>query len=337
MNDNQYTIAVCDSHKQYASVMGNHISNLLGGKCDIQIVSSIQILESICTKQRINVLVISESTYEDVVEKMGIETKIILAESDEDICPGAIKINRFQDVACIMNEILINLPDDCGTDKKYKTNSCKAIGVYSPIRRSLQTTFAMTIGQMLAEKKKVLYLNFENYSGFSGMFNREFESDIVDILYFLDCDKSKLERRIQMAVHRVGNLDILPPAKSYIDTYDCTGAKWIELFKTIGEMTDYEYIILDLTDAMQGLIEVLGYCERVYTMVQNDTLSMAKLSQYEDWMKDHSYVEIMSKTREFNLPVITDIPTHPEMLTKSELGAYVKAIINDDDLILEEA
>jgi len=58
------------------------------------------------------------------------------------------------------------------------------IGVYTPIGRCLQTTFSLTLGQMLAKHYKTLYLNFEIYSGFARMMSRNFNSDIADLMYY---------------------------------------------------------------------------------------------------------------------------------------------------------
>ena len=38
------------------------------------------------------------------------------------------------------------------------------LGVYSPLGRCLQTSFAWTLAQILSEERAVLYLNMEEYS-----------------------------------------------------------------------------------------------------------------------------------------------------------------------------
>ena len=39
--------------------------------------------------------------------------------------------------------------------------------LYSPVHRCLQSSFALTLGQLLSEKHPTLYLNFEHYIGIS--------------------------------------------------------------------------------------------------------------------------------------------------------------------------
>ena len=50
----------------------------------------------------------------------------------------------------------VRLPLLCA---EYKT---KFIGIYSPVHRCLQSSFALTFAQLIAEKHPALYLNFEH-------------------------------------------------------------------------------------------------------------------------------------------------------------------------------
>ena len=50
----------------------------------------------------------------------------------------------------------------------------KLIAFYSPAHHMLQSSIALTMGQILAKNKKVLYLNFEPYSGFEYIMQKKF-------------------------------------------------------------------------------------------------------------------------------------------------------------------
>ena len=60
----------------------------------------------------------------------------------------------------------------------------KVLGVYSPVGRCLKTSFALTIGKLLAQEERVLYLNLEEFSGLSVLMKEEYKSDLSDLLYF---------------------------------------------------------------------------------------------------------------------------------------------------------
>lgn len=331
MNVNLGMIVVCDTNISYALSLTSYLEEALKEQYSFAAFSKIESVSECMPDVNLTALIVTESAYSKCIEDLSCKLLIILKENGGFELDNAILVDRFQsreEIRRSIMEILIN--EDDAQIQSFRTDRWKVIGVYSPIRRCLQTSFALTLGQMLSINHKVLYINFENYSGFSGIFKQEFESNIVDLLYYFDCDKKKLAKKLPLLVHHMDGIDILPPAQSYFDTYERSGSMWCEMFKTIEEATDYEYLILDLTDSVHGLIDILSYCDRIYTMVRNDIISQAKISQYEDWMAEHSYAEIVSKTMKFNMPIFTDIPEHPEMLTHSELAGYVNAIIKND-------
>lgn len=67
------------------------------------------------------------------------------------------------------------------------------------------------------KNKKVLYLNFEPYSGFEYIMQKKFVYDMMDILYFLQEDAEKFRCRLESMVEMTGNLYYLPPVFSYPD------------------------------------------------------------------------------------------------------------------------
>lgn len=325
-------IAVLDADEKYAGAISYLLSECVGKGITVVTFTDAKYLEAYSESAGIQMLVVTQHMYWEIQKIRNIAKIVILAddstlEINEELSETII-VDRFQSADKIKNLILEHMEGD-GAETTGK-RSWKVIGIYTPIHRNLQTNFALTLGQLLAERGKTLYMNFENYSGFSGWMQREFETDVVDVLYFLDCDRDKLAGRIPLAAQTIGRLDILPPPSSYFETYDRTGEKWLELFEAIETVTEYEYLVLDLSDSMQGLLQVMEYCDRIYTLVRDDAMSEAKLSQYEQWMIDHSYADIMGKTLRFKLPFFEKLPTSPELLTRSELARYVRAIIDED-------
>lgn len=332
MNDT--FIAVCDADDGYALALSSALLNELPGDMNVSSFTDLNALIEYSQAHTISVLIITESSFDPELTKTHPGTLIVLRETPDFAPEGAILIDRFQNRSRLISSVMRLLPDRV---EGFKGNQLsgrmwKAIGIYSPVRRCLQTTFALSLGQILSEKHRVLYMNFENYSGLSGMINSDFNSNITDLLYFFDCDPDKLAVRLPLMVHKLGSLDILPPAPGYFDTYDRNGGKWVELFNRIREVTDYEYLILDLTDAMCGLLEVMGYCDRIYTCVKKDPISTYKLAEYEKWLVDHSMADLIGKSVRFSFPEFKDLPDDPGLLTRCELAGYVKSIIDEDEL-----
>ena len=57
-------------------------------------------------------------------------------------------------------------------------------GVYSPIGRCGKTSFALTLGQVLAREEKVLYITLEEFSGLSALTGTVYTGGLSDLLYY---------------------------------------------------------------------------------------------------------------------------------------------------------
>ncbi len=87
-----------------------------------------------------------------------------------DLYPSVYKYQATSDV---VREVLACY----GEEKSYlpaafpvMKKTTEILGVYSPLSRCLKTSFALTLGQILAKKKAVLYLNLEPFAGFEELY-----------------------------------------------------------------------------------------------------------------------------------------------------------------------
>lgn len=324
-------IAVCDLSKRYALRLAQVLSDKLKDSFQVVTFTSLEMFEVYQRETPISLLIISESAMAEKTALSGVRDIVILSEEGKYNNQYA-SINRFQTIEAIMNELICYMSEKTDYDwsAENRKRSWKVLGFYSPVKRVLQTSFAITLGQKLAEKYKVLYVSFENFPVLSGMQTQSMQGDMSDILYFFDCDKEKLKRKLPIMVGKIGEMDYLPPTGAFFDTYDRVGEKWIELFEFLRENTEYDFLLLDLSETVQGLLQVLGYCNRIYTLEKQDAIAKGKLNQYENWIKEHAYADIIDKTMKFSFPEFRDIPRDLSLLTHSELAAYAKAVIKED-------
>lgn len=325
-------MAICDAEEQYIRQITQFLQNksifnyTLHGFTDI---CSYNMFEK---DKKIDILLMAESMYRSSTGNFDATQILILNESGQMAGEGIININKYQSSENIFREILnsgMELTEHY-SNKLGLGNHMKIIGNYSPIRRCLQTTYALCMGQLLSKKHKTLYLNFESFSGFSNLLQREFSADITDVLYYFDCEKQKLPYRLEGIVQNINGLDFIPPVMSYSEMEAVTAKQWLLLFEEIDLVTDYEYLILDLSEQMQGLFDILRECIRVYTITKEDGIASAKIRQYEELLEKMEYKDVVEKTKKCNLPLFRKLPFGLEQLTHGELAEYVKAIIEED-------
>ena len=337
-------LAICDSELEYAY----HLMEALGRREDlpfeIQVFSSAEKLCQHSAGTRISLLLIAESEYTEDVEALDTGQILILLERDgsEEISAAGLQsqqdamsrhpaISKYSSVSAIVRRAMENapLPGSLGNMSR-RPKPITLIGIYTPIGRCLQTTLAFVMGQLLARNHKVLYLNLESYSGLGTMLGRNFAAELTDLLYFLNGPKQQFLAKLSQMVENINGLDICPPSFCGAEISALKDAEWLQLLEVLEE-SRYDYVILDLSDGIQGLYEILRRCSRIYTIVREDSFAMAKISQYEDILNRASYEDVLRKTHRCSLPFFKKLPRSLTNMTTGELAEYAERMLREDE------
>lgn len=324
---NKLILAIYDGEERYAHGLMEYLCDKEDFPFQVHVYTDQSCFLKALDQLEIECLLVSENVYSNTIDNLLIPHIIILSESENNLCSSYHHINKYQSCEAIYKEILSYYADKAevmGRVFRSSSNRMKIIGVYSPLGRCLQTTFAFTLGEILSKKSKTLYLNFERYSGFSTLFRRSYEQDMSDLMYYFECAREKLSYRLSTLVETVNGLDYIPPVEMWDNLNGIKGKQWVELFAEIEKHSDYEYLILDLSDHIWDLWEILKYCSVVLTIHKSDGLSVAKINQYEKILEMTGNNEILTKTKRMTLPVFKQIPANFAELTYGDLARYIK-------------
>lgn len=331
--------AICDPEESYAIRMSEYLMEKVRIPYEIFVFTNEEELSGFLRKRQIEVLLLAQSAAA-VLEKAGVQERIarifILKEQsaaqEHEEGSRIWEIDKYQKPDKIVSELLeeaADLGSWTGTETDGAVGA-KLIGIYSPIRRCLQTPFALTMGQILAREHRTLYLSFECYSGMRQLLNRDFSADIMDVMYYFRCAREKLGFRISSITQNINGLDFIPPVYSSLDFREVKGSQWAELCRELAAIGEYEYVLLDLDDGMNGLFDLLKECSRIYTITKDDRFATAKLTQYEQVLRYQEREDISDKTVRCRFPVFENVPGDVESMTHGELAQYVRAIIRED-------
>lgn len=325
-------LAICDREEEYLYHMADYLEKKEQFPFAVRAFTDPSQLVRFMDKNEIELLLIAENAYDESVKGKKAGHVLLLNESGQEMKEVAQNINKYQSSENIFRAVMSSYMSEGGEmPRRIATgNKMQMIGIYSPIGRCLQTTFALSMGQLLAKKHKTLYLNFESYSGFRQLLNREFGTNLMDALYYFNGEKDKLAYKLDGLVESVNGLDYIPPTLSHRDLREITGEQWLELFHEIERISKYEYLILDLSEQMNDLLDVLRECNQVFTIVKKDEIAEAKLRQYEAVLQLMNYEDVAAKTRKWNPPAFHRLPCNMEQLTHGELAACIKKIIEED-------
>ncbi|MDR2547270.1 MAG: hypothetical protein LBC96_07155 [Lachnospiraceae bacterium] len=282
----------------------------------------------------IDAVLINGVLYDDEVRGLAIPHVFILCGEQTNVSLAANErfIHKYQSVDGIAADILsfyleaeIELPR-----RVTKGDNVKIVGVFSPVKRCLQTTFSLTMGQILAKKYRTLYLNFECFSGLGRLMGGEQNADITDMVYLFECVKEKFINKLPTITAQVNGLYYVSPSAIYPDLINIPGEQWTLLLNELRSHGDYQYIVLDLSEYVNGLMQILRECDRIYTITKGDYHALMKLEQYEQMLSDPRYENVAAVTRKLSLPLFKNVPMKCEEMTYGELAAYIREELLDD-------
>lgn len=328
-------MAICDTEEGYAFRMAEYLLEKVRLPYTLHLFTAVEELEKFAGREKIEILLIAESAWrlikEEYVRKQ-VAQMFILQESGEAAGEDMRCISKYQSPEMVVQEMLNVIADGSGWKEcpEATDTAVKMIGIYSPVKRCLQTSFALSLGQLLAKEHKTMYLNFEMYSGLGELLRREYQTDMLDVMYYFQSARQKLALRLPTIVQNAGGLDYIPPMQYSLGIREVPGEQWLALCRDIAAIGEYEYMILDLDDGIDGLFDLLKNCQKIYTITKEDPFAQAKLRQYEQMLQQGELGEIAEKTVKCRFPIFQELPDSLDMMTHGELAGYVKSIIKED-------
>lgn len=325
-------LVLYDGEQEYVTLLSEYLGRQKGIPWEIRTYTELKTLLEY-EKGPVCMLVVAESAFTEAVEQVQAERIVILNESGMLRFGKYPNTNKYQMADLVLKDFLelyaeiASLPF---TRIKQDAHT-RLLGFFSPIRRCMQTTLSLCMAHILAEKHAVLYINFEQFAENVEQYETENGRDLSDLLYFMNADAEKFPLRLQtMISHREG-VDYLPPVKYGTNLLTVSPAEWLQLLEKITDLKEYDYVLLDLSESLQGLPEILRACSRVYTIVKNDRISRGKLYRYEKMLAAYSCDEVNSKTVKCAIPNIKRLPEGSEQFRRGELAEYAKGLLKEGE------
>lgn len=298
--------AVCDLDASYACNLMEYLKEKRSTPFEVQAFTNVESLQNFTKNHEIEILLISTRAMCNEIRDLPVNRTIILSEGEQiqdlEEYPFVYKYQSSdQLISEVMEHYVVGRPQTYIYPRSM--NATKLLAVYSPIGRTRKTSFALALGEILAENKKVLYMNFEEFSGFEWLFQASYRSDLSDLIYFARQKEGGLIYKLNSMIQTFHELQYIPPVVSPADIRDVTGEEWLELIQEILSYCDYDVVILDLSEQVDDLFRILSICDRIYMPVHDDMISQAKLAQYEKLLLMLDQGEILEKTSRLHLPV----------------------------------
>ena len=322
-------LAFCDGEEEYAALMTEYMQRQRSLPWTIHSYTDVSRLME--EEKDVDILLVAESVYCDELKELQPKRLIVLNESGIVRNHNLRYINKYQQADQVLRELLAIYLEIAAQvlPKLGAEGKTGFIGFFTPVHRSLQTTFALTMAQLLSRKYRTLYLNFECYAGHQELMADISTRDLADLLYFLNAEREKFSLRMRSMVKQIGTLDYVPPMKYGQNLLSVTPKEWMQFLKKLQETGEYEFVVMDLSECMQGLFDIMRICQKIYTVTSDEKCASSKMMQYEKLLENYSYEDVLEKTIRCQMPKIKHIPVDMEMYVRGELSEYVRTQLKD--------
>ena len=219
---------------------------------------------------------------------------------------------------------------DCVALRHYNdSNTLTGVfGVYSPVKRSGRTSFAMALAMVLSLNSPTLFVSFDEHCDeyLSSHLTNKTISDIM--INFME-HPDNLYTQISECKATINGLDILLPPK-YCQDIRTLSTDDIEKFIDNLTNSGYSNIIIDFSDTSQNIVSLLLHCHKIYMPVVNDDISRSKI---ESFMRNSSQIHASFSTldvEEVTVPIMEYRKNETEYINQlmiSPVSSYVNEIL----------
>lgn len=283
-------MAVCDADSCYAGRFAEVANRVKSIPFEVVAFTSLARLKEFTEKEQVELLLMGDDAEEADLTDVKVERVIRLSEE------GTVKddrpaIYKYQSSDSVLREVMAccQVWEQPFTSQTVRSKS-RVLGVYSPLSRCGKTSFAFTLGQVLAQNGKALLLSLEECSGLSKLTATVYGSTLSDVLYYYrQGEYSRL--RLSSSIYSWGGLDYVPPVTYAEDLAGLRGNEVAGLVGAIAADGMYEAIVVDLGHFTGGIEDARNNAK--INGLENAEFFVGKAEEvlpayYEEYGRKHS-------------------------------------------------
>jgi hypothetical protein len=328
------TLAIYDLEKEYADSFMQYIGRKQGMPFRTIAFTDKKALYEYLEQNKVEILLISIRDMEKELEEKNIDRIILLScgeilpEYEDYAC-----IYKYQSSEKIIRELLDYYADVTDGSNLVQVRECtsRITGVYSPVKRAGQTTFALTLGQILATDYRTLYINLEEFAAFDKVFHQVYSGDMSDLMYFYKQNPDSLIIKLKAIVCQIHQMEYVPPLIYSRDLRIMDTCQWISLIKAIESTGMYDRIILDISNVVADVFAVMDICQNIYVPITDDLVSLKKIDSFEEYLLRSRQEHILDKCIKVKVPIEKDEDNFLDRQLWGKLGDYIRELVRESE------
>lgn len=331
-----YILAILDSEELYAKRLTEFLNHQEDPVFFAQAFTSFQSLQEFAQKHTIKVLLLHTGCWNEEIMDLKAERIVFLSDG---IVPAEFPklpvLYKYQAADSLLLALLNCCADMRIGRTRAKGMAAEVLTVYSPVKQSVNTCFAVVMGMELAKNKRVLYLSLEPFSAFPGFYETVNHHNLSDLMYFLKQENDEVYGELKNSVFKIRNLDCVMSAQAPLDIQSFSKEDWEQLLTVLKENAGYEVLVLEFGEEVRGFMDLLNKSDFVYLPVKNEIWEGEKIRQLEAFLEKAGYQELKQRMRKLTLPSVK-FPTQKEyyfeQLEAGVFGEFVREVRKQDEL-----
>lgn len=335
-------IAIFDSEADYALKLAEYFNLKSGLNYSVSVFTDYNSLKNYVSENYIEILLISEEFCTYIEEFQNVPNIFILTEGNiYTALKEYASLYKYQPTDSILRDVMSCYASySPGENKMLSTASpAKITGIYSPVKRCGKTSFALAYGCISSLTENCLYINFEEYSGFSFFVNDVPIGDLSDLLYFYRQNPLNIDKKLIALSHTYHNLNYIPPMQFSYDIKNMETSDLNNFIQAIAETEHFQNIILDISDSLKDVPGILNICDKIFMPTTKDPISQLKVDDFFKSIAALCSSSIKDKTEILTLPyadphIFSDSDQKDtyssdfmENLLFSEFGNYIREFL----------
>ena len=274
-----------------------------------------------------DIILSNMENYEKMKDEVDSERVIVMLDSKEGV-DGNNRIYKYQNCDVVLKEIL-KMASSIEDINVYinRSTTMKVIAVYTPNDSRIATSIALDIGKLLSGRASTLFISLDGMSVIPDITGIEFDMDMSD-LFCENMTEGGLSNAIIGSVRRLGNMDILPIMHNYQDMASVTNEEWKNFIRDIERKSDYEYVVIDLTESVRNLFDILKLANYICVAASKGTVDGYRYSQFMKEIEILYDSELKERINTFFVDVKSEIVFETSAGSMGPFGNYSRQFVS---------
>lgn len=309
---NNAVLAICDEELDYAAHLADYLGRKEGKFSETRVFTNGKSLEDFLAKHRIDILLMGEGIFRQRKEWANVRQLVLLSEGTmvaEELSREQASIYKFQSAENIWRELndIYAMNEKPQGRKKAQGEETRVFAVFSPCGGSRKTIFSIGLGEILARKKKVLYINLECFSGISRQIFENSMEGLSELLYYIREKNVALSQKMQSMVCKMGLVDTIPPVNHFRDLMEITDDDVDAIMGELKGGACYDYIIIDLGYFHVSTFRWLSWCDVAFLTGGEDRISMEKKKTLRHYMQMEGREQLWERFFDIRIPKVKNM------------------------------